>query len=93
MLREIYWSCKGVEITLGSKLVLEGCEHLGEYSSEVSATISWCVAGSVSLESATELGGRVWKDIQAWKGWGTLAWLDSVQTQPIAGVRLGSMFG
>ena len=25
MLREIYWSWKGVGITLGSKLVLEGC--------------------------------------------------------------------
>ena len=31
VLREIYWSCKGVGITLGSKLVLEGCgDHLGQ---------------------------------------------------------------
>ena len=29
--REVYWSCKGVGITLGSKLVLEGCgDHLGQ---------------------------------------------------------------
>ena len=31
MLREVYWSCKGMGITLGSKLVLEGCgDHLGQ---------------------------------------------------------------
>ena len=75
--REIYWSWKGVGITLGSKLVLEGCEHLGEYSSEAGATISWCAPGLASLESITELGGHVWRDTQAWKGWGTLDWVDS----------------
>ena len=85
ILREVYWSWKGVGITLGSKLVLEGCgvtldsrlvlegcEHLGGYSSEVGATISWWAPASVSLESITELGGCVWRDTQAWKGWGTL---------------------
>ena len=77
MLREIYWSWKGVGITLGSKLALEGCEHLGEYSSEVGATIHWCAPGLASLESVTELGGCVWRDTQAWKGWGTLVWVDS----------------
>ena len=31
MLREVYWSWKGVGIILGSKLVLEGCgDHLGQ---------------------------------------------------------------
>ena len=31
VLRGIYWSWKGVGITLGSKLVLEGCgDHLGQ---------------------------------------------------------------
>ena len=77
VLRQVYWSCKGVGITLDSELVLEACEHLGQYSSEAGVTISWCAPGSVSLESATELGGHVWKDTQAWKGWGTLAWVDS----------------
>ena len=77
VLREIYWSWKGVGITLGSKLVLEGCgvtldsrlvlegcEHLGEYSSEVGVTISWGAPGSASLESITVLGGRDWRDTQ-----------------------------
>ena len=64
-------------ITLDSRLVLEGCEHLGGYSSEVGATISWCAPGLVSLESITELGGHVWRDTQARKGWGTLVWVDS----------------
>ena len=68
MLREIYWSWKGVGITLDSRLVLEGCEHLGGYSSYVGATISWCAPGLASLESITELGGRVWRDTQDWKG-------------------------
>ena len=85
VLREIYWSWKGVGITLVSKLVLEGCEHLGGYSSEVGITISWCAPDSASLESVTELGGRVWRDTQAWKGWGTLVWVDSAQAQTIAG--------
>ena len=57
-----------------------------QYSSEVGVTISWCAPGSVSLESVTELGGCVWKDTQAWKGRGTLAWVDSVWAQPITGV-------
>ena len=31
VLRQVYWSWKGVGITLGSKLVLEGCgDHLGQ---------------------------------------------------------------
>ena len=31
MLRQVYWSWKGVGITLGSKLALEGCgNHLGQ---------------------------------------------------------------
>ena len=90
VLREVYWSWKGVRITLGSKLVLEGCgvtldsrlvlegcEHLGGYPSEVGATISWWAPGLVSLESVTELGGCVWRDTQAWKGRGTLVWVDS----------------
>ena len=89
-LREIYWSWKGVGITLGSKLILEGCgvtldsrlvlkgcEHLGGYSSEVGMTISWWAPGLASLESITELGGHVWRDTQAWKGQGTLVWVDS----------------
>ena len=49
-------------------------------------TISWCVPGSANLESSTELGGHVWKDTQAWKGRDTLAWVDSTQVRPIAGV-------
>ena len=93
ILREIYWSWKGVGITLDSRLVLEGCEHLGGYSSEASTTISWCAPGSASLESITELGGRVWRYTRAWKGWGTLVWVDSAWTRTIAGVWLGSMFG
>ena len=33
ILREIYWSWKGVGITLVSKLVLEGCgDHLGQWA-------------------------------------------------------------
>ena len=93
VLREIYWSWKGVGITLDSRLVLEGCEYLGEYSSETGATICWCAPGLVSLESVTELGGCVWKDTQAWKGWGTLVWVDPTWARTIAGVRLGSVFG
>ena len=93
MLREIYWSWKGVGITLDSRLVLEGCEHLGEYSSEAGATISWCAPGSVSLESITELEGHIWRDTQAWKGWDTLVWVDSTWAQTIAGVWLDSVFG
>ena len=90
ILREVYCSWKGVGITLGSKLVLEGCgvtlgsrlvlegcEHLGGYSSEMGMTISWWAPGSASLQSITELGGCVWRDTQAWKGWGTLVWVDS----------------
>ena len=66
ILREVYWSWKGVGITLGSKLVLEGCrvnldsrlvlerwEHLGGYSSEMVTTISWWTPGLVSLKSIT----------------------------------------
>ena len=68
VLREIYWSWKGVGITFDSRLVLEGCEHLSGYSSGAGTTISWCAPGSVSLESITELGGHVWRDTQAWKG-------------------------
>ena len=93
VLREIYWSWKGVGITLDSRLVLEGCEHLGGYSSGTDTTISWCAPGSVSLESVTELGGCVWRDTQAWKGWGTLVWVDSTRARTIAGVQLGSVFG
>ena len=93
VLREIYWSWKGVGITLDSRLVLEGCEHLGEYSSGAGATISWCAPGSVSLESVTELGGYVWRDTQAWKGLGTLVWVNSTRARTIAGVQLGSVFG
>ena len=58
-------------ITLDSELVLEGCEHLGQYSSEAGMTINWCAPGLASLKSATELGGHVWKHTQAWKGQGT----------------------
>ena len=72
VLREIYWSWKGVGITLDSRLALEGCDHLGGYSSEAGMTISWCAPGLVSLESITKLGGCVWRDTQAWKGQGTL---------------------
>ena len=106
VLREIYWSWKGVGITLGSKLVLEGCgvtydsrlvlegcEHLGGYSFEMGTTISWCAPGSASLKSITELGGHAWRDTQAWKGQGTLVWVDSAQAQTIAGVWLGLVFG
>ena len=64
-------------ITLDSRLVLKGCEHLGEYSSEVGTAISWCAPGSASLESITELGGCVLRETQAWKDWGTLDWVDS----------------
>ena len=44
-------------------LALEGCEYLGEYSSEAGLTISWCAPDLVSLESATETlrPGRVGK--------------------------------
>ena len=106
ILKDIYWSWKGVGITLGSKLVLEGCgvtldsrlvlercEHLGGYSFEVGVMISWCALGSVSLKSVTELGRRVWRDTQAWKGRSTLVWVDSAWAQTIAGVRLGLVFG
>ena len=93
VLREIYWSWKGVGITLDSRLVLEGCEHLGEYSSETGATIRWCAPGLVSLESVTGLGGCVWKDTQAWKGLGTLVWVDPTWARTIAGVWLGLVFG
>ena len=93
ILRERYWSWKGVGITLDSTLVLEGCEYLGEYFSEAGATIHWCAPGSVSLESVTELGGCVWRDTQAWKGWSTLVWVDSTRVQTIAGVWLGPVFG
>ena len=89
----VNWSWKGVGITLDSRLVLEGCEHLGGYSSEVGMTTSWCAPGLASLKSITELGERVWRDTQAWKGWGTLVWVDSTQAQTIAGVWLGSVFG
>ena len=89
----VNWSLKGVEITLDSRLVLEGCEHLGGYSSEAGTTISWCAPGSVNLRSVTELGGCVWRDTQAWKGWGTLDWVDSAWAQTIAGVWLGLVFG
>ena len=78
VLSKVYWSWKGVGITLGSKLVLEGCrvtldsglvlegcEHLGEYSFEAGANISWWAPGSASLKSITVLGGCVWRDIQA----------------------------
>ena len=54
--------------------------------------IYWSWKGAVSLESITELGGCVWRDTQAWKGWGTLVWVDSTQTQTISGVWLGSVF-
>ena len=104
LLREVYWFWKGVGITLGSKLVLEGCgvtldsrlvlegcEHLIGYSSE--AGISWWAPGSANLESITELGGHVWRHTQAWKGQGTLVWVDSAWVQTIAGVRLGLVFG
>ena len=84
---------EGCGVTLDSRLVLEGCEHLGGYSSEVGMTISWWVPGLVSLESITELGGYVWRDTQAWKGWGTLVWVDSAWAQTIAGVWLGLVFG
>ena len=80
-------------ITLDSRLVLEGCEHLGGYSSEAGATISWCAPGSASLESVTELGGHAWRDTQAWKGWGALVWVDSAWVRTISGVQLGSVFG
>ena len=93
VLREVYWSWKGVGITLDSRLVLEGCEHLGENSSKAGATISWCAPGSANLESITELGGHVWRDTQAWKGWGTLDWVDPAWAQTIAGVRQGSVSG
>ena len=93
VLRKIYWSWKGVGITLDGMLVLEGCEHLGWYSSGAGTTISWCAPGSASLESITELGGCVWRDTQAWKGWGTLVWVDSTWVQTIAGVWLDLVFG
>ena len=61
VLRKVYWSWKGVGVTLDSKLVLEGCgvtsdsrlvlegcEHLGGYSSEAGMTISWSAPGSES---------------------------------------------
>ena len=79
-------------MTLDSRLVLEGCEHLGGYSSEAGATISWCAPGSASLESITELGGHVWRDTQAWKGWDTLVWVDSAWARTIAGVQLSSVY-
>ena len=66
---------EGGGVILDSRLVLEGCEHLGRYSSEAGTTISWWAPGLASLESITELG--VWRDTQAWKGWGTLVWVDS----------------
>ena len=47
----------------------------------------------MSLETITELGGCVWRDTQAWKGWDTLVWVDSAWAQTIAGVQLGSVFG
>ena len=90
VLREIYWSWKGVGITLGSKLVLEGC--VGSpwtvgwswkgVSTLESILLMWAqpsagVHQAQQVESITELGGHVWRDTQAWKGWGTLVWVDS----------------
>ena len=46
---------EGCRLTLDSRLVLEGCEHLGEYSSGAGMTISWWAPDLVSLKSATEL--------------------------------------
>ena len=84
---------EGCGVTLDSRLVLDGCEHLGGYSFEMGATISWCAPGLVSLKSITELGGHVWRDTQAWKGQGTLVWVDSAWAQIIAGVQLGLVLG
>ena len=68
----VNWSWKGVGITLDSKLVLEGCEHLGEYSSEACMTISWSVPGlesdSSSLDFATVVGGCTQRDILVLEG-------------------------
>ena len=76
VLREIYWSWKGVGITLDSGLVLEGCEHLAWQASSPSQ--GW-----------EDMSG----DTQSWKGWGTLAWVDSAWVRTIAGVWLGSVSG
>ena len=43
VLREIYWSWKGVEITLGSKLVLEGVGSLGQWAGPGRVWAPWRV--------------------------------------------------
>ena len=63
------WSWKGVGITLDNKLVLKGCEFTLDSILLRQVKPSAGVYQAWQVESATGLGGCVWKDIQAWKSW------------------------